>query len=225
MKKLLIVFILGVFAQVNAQISVNAGASVLLGTVRDAGAWGGFHLGAELPTDDQTAYYLRFTHHFKNRLFIADEAFLTPIDPNDFDYPFIGRTTSMTYNLVEGGIRYYLGSGFDFGWAVYGGTNFMIIISTVKDLGFEEFDEDVYVLDENFTSSLSDEGGDGSIYSLGAGLGGGVKYTQPRLGTFYFDMNLNYLLLTQTTTPQPTGFLFSQLIFNFNLGYRYDINW
>ena len=217
MKKLLIIFMVGVFAQVNAQISVNAGASVLLGTVRDAGAWGGFHLGAELPTDDQTAYYLRFTHHFKNRLFIADEAFLTPIDPNDFNFPLIDRTTSMTYNLVEGGIRYYLGSGFDFGWAVYGGTNVMVIIATEKD-NFEEFDEDIYVLDDAFRL-------DGSIYGLGAGLGGGVKYTQPRLGTFYFDMNLNYLLLGQSTTPPPSGVLFSPLIFNFNLGFRYDINW
>ena len=93
----------------------------------------------------------------------------------------------------------------------------MIIIATEKD-NFEKFDETVYELDDDFRL-------DGSIYGLGAGLGGGVKYTQPRLGTFYFDMNLNYLLLGQSTTPPPSGVLFSPLIFNFNLGYRYDINW
>lgn len=217
MKKLLIIFILSMFGQANAQISVNAGGNVLLGTVRDAGPWGGFHIGAELPTDDQTSYYLRFTHHFKNYLSGTDSVFISPKDPNDFNFPYIEKSTSMTYNLVEGGIRYYLGNGFDFGWAVYGGTNIMIIIATEKD-NFEEFDEAVYTLDEGWR-------GDGSIYGLGAGLGGGIKYTQPRLGTFYLDMNLNYLLLGQATSPPPSGVLFSPLIFNFNLGFRYDIIW
>ncbi len=206
-----------------AQVSITVGPSMLSGFKRDVKPWGGFHVGIEVPRDDQVTIYGRFTHHFKQSVkdsLFANEGYvwINPKDPTSGLFSqSIGALPSMNYNILEGGTRYYLGNGFDFGWAAFGGSNIMIIFSKVKG-NYQSFDESAYKIDEN--SRI-----DGSIFGIGVGLGGGVKYTFPRLGTMYFDLNLNYLLFGQPSSPTITGQLYSPLIFNFNIGYRRDLIW
>ncbi len=217
MKNWIVIIMLVLGANSFSQVSVSAGPSMLMGIVRDATPWGGFHFGLEVPRDDQVTIYGRFTHHFKQFFPIPTQTILTPIDPNNFNYPIITGRTSMNYNILEGGTRYYLGNGFDFGWAAYGGSNIMIIFNSIKN-DYEDFDETEFRLDPANDFS-------GTIFGLGVGLGGGVKYTFPRFGTIFTDLNISYMLLATSSTPAPDASLYSPLIFNFNLGYRRDIIW
>ena len=200
-----------------SQVSVTAGPSMLLGTIRAAQPWAGFHIGVEIPRDDQVTMYGRFTHHFKQAGKEVYSANLTPIDPMDFTFPIVTGKASMNYNIIEGGTRYYLGNGYDFGWAAYGGSNIMIVISRVRG-DYESYDESRYELDDIWRF-------DGTIFGLGVGLGGGLKYTFPRFGTLYTDVNATYIVLPAATSPSPSGELYSSLLFNFNIGYRRDIIW
>ena len=217
MKNLILVIVIFLTGSVFGQVSMTAGGSTLFGIIRDAKPWGGFHIGLEIPRDDQTSFYIRYTHHFKQHMKDSTFAWLTPKDPLNFEYPVINGLTSVNYNIIEGGTRYYLGDGFDFGWAAYGGTNVMFIVNSIKD-NYDDYDEALYALDDMYRYS-------GTFFWIGAGLGGGVKYTAPRYGTFYLDLNLNYILIGQPSTPVPDLSLISPLIFNINLGYRKDLIW
>lgn len=213
MKNVIVTLLVLIGSTTFAQVSVSVGPSMLLGTISEAKPWAGFHVGVEVPRDDQVTIYGRFTHHFKQYAQDSISTNLTPLDPNDFSFPIVNGRTSMNYNILEGGTRYYIGNGFDFGWAAYGGTNIMILINSVKH-NFSNFDESKYKVNNK-----------GTIFGLGAGLSGGVKYTFPRFGTIYTDVNLNYILLGTSSTPPPSGELFSPLVFNFNIGYRRDLIW
>lgn len=204
-----------------AQLSVSAGGSMLKGFGPNK-PWGGFHLGLEIPRDDAVSFYLRFTHHFKQYDVDSISVYLEPKDittfPTDMPYyPTLNGRPSMNYNILEGGTRYYLGNGFDYGWAAYGGTHFMAVFNTVKS-NYDSYDETIYKMDESFRL-------DGTIFSLGAGLQGGVKYSAVPYGTFYLDAGLAYMLFAQGSTNFVYPNMFNQLIFSFNIGYRRDILW
>jgi outer membrane protein W len=70
-------------------------------------------------------------------------------------------------------------------------------------------------------------------FSIGAGLGGGVKYSFARYGTFYFDMSIDYIIFSQQSNnftllkvyPVTGERQWSPLIFSVSLGYRKDILW
>ena len=205
----------------SAQVSINAGGS-MLAQFSPNKPWGGFHIGFEVPRDDAVSIYGRFTHHFRNFAQDSLDIFLSPRDINSMPpgapfYPTIGSLPSMNYNIIEGGTRYYLGNGFDYGWAAYGGSNLMLIFNKVKG-NHAAYDEVLYVIEE--TSRY-----EGSIFSFGFGLGGGVKYSSAMAGTFYFDLNASYLIFNQPSVQNIYGGLHSSLLFSFNLGYRRDILW
>lgn len=205
---------------VSAQVGISAGGSLLKGFGQPK-PWGGFHIGVELPRDDQISIYGRISHHFKQT---SEDTVLIPLYAYDVTTePYIkniGGVSTFNYTIIEGGTRYYLGNGYDFGWAAYGGTNFMLAFNTVK-MEFEEYDEALYELPEDY-------GRKGSIVSLGVGLSAGVKYSIAGVGTPYFDMGLSYLILalpSNDLASQEGGAYFSQLLFNFNIGFRKDLLW
>ena len=201
----------------NAQVSFSAGGSMLkgFGTPKP---WGGFHVGVEIPRDDAISLYGRFTHHFKQNAADSIGVFAVAKDFTTSPYSLnVSALPSMNYNIIEGGTRYYLGNGFDYGFAGYGGTNVALIFNKVK-VGYSEFDESLYELDPNSRM-------EGSIFSLGFGLNGGVKYSNPPYGTFYLDCGMNYLIFAQGSTSSVSGELYNQLLFNVNIGYRKDILW
>lgn len=234
MRVFLMVIVMFIASLVNGQISVNGGASMLY-AFGNPKPFGGFHIGLEVPRDDAVSIYGRYTHHFRQSANTPSTAFVqasqfdglgNPILPPGGLYSYaIEAYPRMNYNIIEGGTRYYLGNGFDYGFAAYGGSSIMLIFNSVK-VEYDDFDTEYYELSQT-------ENQDGTIFSIGFGLGGGVKYSFARLGTFYFDLNVDYMIFAQASNPstwnavynKPAPREWSPLIFNFNLGYRKDILW
>ena len=93
----------------------------------------------------------------------------------------------------------------------------MLLFNRVR-VEYDSFNEEYYEIDD-FNRP------DGSIFSIGFGLGGGLKYSFTRIGTLYFDTNISYMIFAQASQPTVSGDQYSSLIFNFNLGFRKDILW
>lgn len=217
MKNSLVIVVLMLVGSVSAQVSFNAGSSTLKGF--GTPKWfTGFHVGAEIPRDDAMSFFGRYTHHFSR---FGDTTLIGAVanDPATTT-PYIQQvaaTHGMNYNIFEGGSRYYIGDGFDFGFAGYGGTTFMIVYSKVKSR-YSDYDQSLYTIDESTSR-------DGAIFALGAGLMGGAKYTVPRIGTFYSDFSVNYLFLGQASTENIYADMYSNLFFSISVGYRRDLFW
>ena len=204
----------------SAQIGISAGGSILkaFGKPRP---YAGFHLSVEVPRDDATSVYGRLTQHLKQ---VNEQPTLVPLIAKELTtIPYslsIDGYGSMNYTILEGGTRYYLGNGYDFGWSAYGGTNFMVVFNTVK-MNLDGYDQVLY-------EPVGYDQRKGSIISFGGGLGGGVKYTIPSTGTFYFDTGVTYILTgfsSNQLASDQANLSFSQLFFNFNLGFRKDLFW
>ena len=226
MKNFALVIALVITGNISAQVSIQGGASMLAG-FGNGKPFGGFHLGLEIPRDDAVSIFGRYTHHFKQKGSTID-AWAVAKDQNNIPPAgysiLIEAVPTMNYHIIEGGTRYYLGNGFDYGWAAYGGTSLMLVFNQVKG-NYSSFDEANYELDVNSRV-------EGSIFSIGFGLGGGVKYSTARMGTFYTDLGVAYMLFSQPSNSMVGGAVFSDqnrqwssLIFNFNIGYRKDILW
>ena len=228
MKNFLLIILLFAAGSTSAQqLSVHGGGSMLLG-FRSPGPWGGVHIGLEIPRDDAISIYGRFTHQFRA---LDNERYPVYLDtkqydqfgnwvlaPGDVMIPQPTGAMSMDYNILEGGTRYYLGNGFDYGWAAYGGSAIMLVFNSVKLKDIDEYNEEYYEVNDSYRP-------DGSIFSLGFGLGGGVKFSSGRAGTFYFDLSLAYMIFGQGSSDYVGLDMYNPLIFNFNLGYRRDILW
>lgn len=222
MKKLLILLTITLCGTTYAQVGLSVGTNMLKGFGKPR-PWAGLHFGMEIPRDDAVSIYGRVSQYLKQN---NQESFLTTAIARDVStVPYtvsVEGLSSMNYTILEGGTRYYLGDGYDFGWAAYGGSNMMLIFNTVKT-EYTGFDETLYELQNGSERK-------GSIISFGFGLGGGVKYSMEEVGTFYFDAVLNYVIFGQASNQMAadTQFyqsgLYSPLIFTFNLGFRRDLN-
>ena len=226
MRSILLIFTLLISGILPAQVSINGGGSMLVG-FGNPQPFGGFHIGVEVPRDDAVTIFGRYTHHFKRRSLLPIPGYLSPTQfdnfgnaispPGELYNPVVDAFPTMNYNIIEGGTRYYLGNGFDYGFAAYGGTSIMLIFNRVK-AQYDPFNEEYYEID-NLNRP------DGSIFSIGFGLGGGLKYSFTRIGTLYFDTNISYMIFAQASHIAVSGDQYSSLIFNFNLGFRKDILW
>jgi hypothetical protein len=67
------------------------------------------------------------------------------------------------------------------------------------------------------------ESGDGKIISIAMGIQGGMKYTIPATGTFYFDIGGQYSIFGQASNNNVSTSFYSPLFFTFNVGYRRDL--
>ncbi len=222
MKKFLVFIAIALCGTSFAQVGVNAGGNMLVGFGAQK-TWGGLHIGLEVPRDDAVSIYGRLSHYFAqaNRDSIYSSAIARDISTTPYVINVAG-TSRMNYTTLEGGTRYYLGDGYDFGWAAYGGSNLMLIFNGVRNR-YEGFDETLYELQDSGSQR-------GTIFSLGFGLGGGLKYSMENIGTFYFDLSLAYIIFGQasnTAAAQQFGEngLYRPLLFTFNLGFRRDISW
>mmetsp|Transcript_3850 Transcript_3850/g.5140 ORF Transcript_3850/g.5140 Transcript_3850/m.5140 type:complete len:222 (+) Transcript_3850:607-1272(+) len=221
MKKILVLIAIALSGTSFAQVGISAGGNMLAGFGAQR-TWGGLHFGLEIPRDDAISIYGRLSHYFaqSSRDSIYASAIARDVTTNPYVIT-VGGVARMNYTTIEGGTRYYLGDGYDFGWAAYGGSNLMIIFNGARNR-FQGYDELLYELDGGNTQR-------GTIFSLGFGLGGGLKYSVEDLGTFYFDLSLAYILLGQPSNDvalqvAQSG-LYRPLLFTFNLGYRRDISW
>lgn len=213
MKKAIVILVLILTGSVSAQVSILGGGSMLVG-FGSGRPWGGLHLGVEIPKSDAVSFYARYTYHFRNT---ERDSSLYGIEVTDPEFGYVSvidtkGVTKMDYHILEGGTRYYIGNGFDYGWGAYGGASVMIMFNSVR-VGFG---------DPQFKDNKSRNG---TVFSVGAGVGGGIKYSMARFGTIYLDASVVYKILNQASQQYVSGELFSNLIFNFNLGIRKDIIW
>lgn len=216
MKKIIASFFVILAFNSLAQFSISAGPSLLKGFGVER-PFTGFNLGLEIPQDDATAYYGRISHFFSrssgDSIFIAGTAYDINTNPQNITLMGISRTN---FTTIEGGIRYYLGDGFDYGWAGYGGTKLSLMFSKVQTR-IDDYNESLYLID-SYSS-------DGNIFGVGGGLNGGVKYTNYPMGTIFMDAGLSILLFGGASPNTTSTADFSQFLFDFNIGYRRDIGW
>lgn len=222
MKKFLVLIAITLSGMSFAQVGISAGGNMLVGFGAQR-TWGGLHVGVEIPRDDAISIYGRVSHYFGQPS--HDSIYTSAIARDVTTNPYVINVSGisrMNYTTLEGGTRYYLGDGYDFGWAAYGGSNLTLIFNGVRNR-YEGFNETLYELQSTGAQR-------GTIFSLGFGLGGGLKYSVENLGTFYFDLSLTYIILGQASNEAASqqfgsGGLYRPLLFTFNLGYRRDISW
>ena len=204
----------------SAQIGVSAGAT-MLNAFGNSKPYGGMHFTVEYPSSESVTFYGKVSHLFKQR---NEDSSLIAITAYDFaTSPYIkniGGLSSLNYTIVEGGTKYYLGNGYDFGLAAYGGPNAFLAFNRVK-MEYAQYDETLYELPQDY-------GRKASIISFGVGFNGGVKYSIERVGTVYFDLGLSYVVRAFENNQMAfnEGFpRLSALLFNFSVGFRRDILW
>lgn len=201
----------------NAQTGVSGGLTMIKGFGVPK-AYPGIHIGVEIPRDDQVSFYGRVTATLSN---MSDKTFSANAEARDLStspqVKTVPYTVKMNYINLEGGTRYYIGNGYDYGWCAYGGSVFMISVNSVK-AKFSDFDESKYQLSDGLTSK-------GRILALNLGLNAGVK-NHFSFGMLYFDMTLGYSLFaipSNAMAQQGGGQLYSPLNFAFNMGFRKDL--
>jgi hypothetical protein len=214
-KYLVIIAIILGSLNVMAQFGVSGGASVLKGFGTTAKPFVGMHIGGELPRNDQNSLYARISFYARQKETITNSTFVQTADLSGFQT--INYVNSMNYTILEGGNRYYVGNGYDSGFGGYGGANLLLAFNSIKRT-YSDYDQVLYSLP-------STEMPKGSIFNLGFGLGGGVKYTFAGIGTMYFDANFAYLITStasNSTASSVVNTLYAPLLFSFNIGFRKD---
>lgn len=221
MKKLILLLcVLFNLITASAQFGVSGGTSFLK-------AFGipkpyiGFHVGVEIPRDDQMSFYGRATFYLKQNLTGTNQAIVQAVDPtNPMQFELINYNQSFNYTVLEGGNRYYLGDGYDSGFGAYGGGKVAIIFNSVK----RKYDWGN--ISEADYSLPSTELPRGSVFNVGFGLQGGVKHTFAGLGTLYLDADFVYLIMgypSNSTAQTGASDMWTPLLFSVNLGFRKDI--
>jgi hypothetical protein len=209
MKNLLSIILIFISTFSIAQYSIYGGPTVLR-PIGIGKSFIGLNLGAEIPKDDESSVYLR-ANLFLNKT-DTSTAFLQNIDPNDYTLNSVRTKNSLNYFTFEGGLRRYLGGGYDNSFAFYGGTNLMGVVYSSRSK-VAAFDKTKY------TFPAANQTG-GSVLGICIGLNGGAKYTFPGIGTIFYDMSLDYMLkYVFTTMNVPTTYL-SSLLISFNIGFR-----
>jgi hypothetical protein len=217
MKKLMAIFgLIFLGNPISAQVGLSGGINMLkgFGTPKP---YVGMHLGVEIPRDDANSIYGRVSFYGKQREDFKSTTYVTAINPSTNPYSLnVGYQSSMNYTILEGGNRYYIGDGYDSGFGGYGGGSVMLIFNSVKR-NYDDFDQTLYTLP---TTELPK----GSIFNLGFGLNGGLKYTFAGIGSVYGDASFGYMILGQASNATASSTtLYSNLIFTFNVGFRKEL--
>jgi hypothetical protein len=224
MRKLIWILILLPISKSFSQISINAGTGFLKGFSTDTKPFFGFSGGFELPKSNDVTFYGRVGYYFAQREPGLYPIYVTANDPNTTS-PYnlqVNYETKTNYTTLEGGTRYYLGNDYDNGFSLYGGGNFMLYFNSVSR-DYEDRDITGTYEWQNKYQLSPNEPTKGKIVSLAFGLQGGLKYTLPATGTFYFDLGGFYTIFGQPSSNNiPTDF-YSPIFFTFNLGFRKDL--
>lgn len=215
MKQIIFILVLMVSPMTFSQVGINVGTNGLL-AFGNPKPYGGFHIGVEIPRNERMSYFVRISHLIRQKGKDSLNQFATAIDPLTTPNVLTVRgVNSFNYTTLEGGTLFYIGNGFDYGFAGYGGTGASIVFSQAKSV-YDKFDESKYRLDAT---------GDGSIFSIAVGARAGVKYSFPRFGTLYFEADLKLIALSMASSNTVVAPQYKPLLFGLTLGYRKDILW
>jgi hypothetical protein len=205
-----------------SQVSLSLGSGVLKGFGVPKSFFG-FHGGFELPRNNDVTLYLRMGYYLPRKEDDTISTFVTAINPLSSPSTLsVNYLTSTNYTTIEGGTRYYLGNDYDNGFSVYGGSNFMLIINSVRR-NYEKLDATGVYSWEGDYELPAYEVPKGTILSLALGLQGGVKYTFPARGTIYADITGNYTLFGKASNDNINTALYAPMVFIFNVGFRKDL--
>jgi hypothetical protein len=209
-----------------SQVSIHLGTSSLKRFVSNNSsdrAFIGLNGGIELPRSNDVTFYGRIGYYFPRKEGEQGSTFVTATNFNTTPYNLtINYQTKLSYTTIEGGTRYYLGNDYDNGFSLYGGGNFMLnFISVKRDYDKQDVSGE-YEWENNYQLSPS-ELRTGKIISIAMGLQGGLKYTIPATGTFYFDVSGHYSIFGQPSNANISQQYYSPIFFLINLGYRKDL--
>lgn len=212
-------FVLLTTIGINAQTGVSGGLSLLKGFGVDK-VYTGVHLGIEIPKDDEVSFFVRMTTTLRN--YETGQITGQAIDPTTTS-PQVVTTDcrfGTSYFNIEGGTRYYLGNGYDYGWSAYGGTLFTLSTMGIRRDVTGTIDESKYqfVSSDNYEYTSK-----GRTIAVNIGLNAGVK-NHFSFGMLYFDVTAGYALFALNSNALARDYSsYSPLLFTFNLGFRKDI--
>jgi hypothetical protein len=218
MRKFGLVFVLLVLAMpYYAQFGLSGGVSILKG-FGGPKPYAGLHIIGEVPRDDFVSFMGKISFYGKQRDFVTNTGYVEAVDPTTMPfYENVTYVNTMNYIVLEGGNRFYLGDGYDNGFGAYGGGTLQLVFNTIKrEYDYSDIDMSKYQLPVNETVK-------GSIFSLGFGLTGGVKYTFAGYGTLYGEGGFSYIFNAQpsnTTASSGAANLYAPLFFTFGVGFR-----
>ena len=198
----------------SAQFGVTAGPT-LVKSLGSPKSLLGFHIGGELSQDDESSYFGRIsfmpgsTEDGFNEIALTGNTSAAPYSTTTF-------TTKTNFTRIEGGMRYYLGDGYETGLSAYGGSKLVLALNKIK-ADYTPYNEVLYRLPDGAAAF-------GTVFGFGFGLQGGVKYGIIGLGTIYFDVGFDYLFTQSASNGmwQFSSYL-NQPLFSFNLGFRKDL--
>lgn len=207
-----------------AQFGIGGGLSTLL-EFGNKKPFVGMNFSVEVPRNNRVVFYGRASYLFRQNN-EHDFGTFTAVAKDINTEPQwlnvgVNYLTSVDYITVDGGTRYYLINGFDEGFSLYGGTNLGLIVNNVKyGTRVEKFDEEKYMLN---SGDFSTNSGKGAILRMAIGFTGGMKYTVPRIGTFFFDVNPYITVFGIPSNTNIPSSVYKSVAFNFNIGYRKEI--
>lgn len=206
--------------QLNAQIIIGGKYDFML----PFGAEKQFHglqLLVEKPMNERVSYFGTLTYYFPQKLMQDSVYFANAIVPN-VDPPGLSLGAASQYSMVglSFGRRNYWINTIDNGFALYGGTVINVRFGFAKARP-ESYDTSKYQIQN--VDPNTEVNGKGTIFNLGFGLNGGMKYDINRFGTLYFDLAFEYSILnypTTTTALNQFRNFGSPLNFYLGIGYK-----
>ena len=173
------------------------------------------NLGVEIPRDENASILIRAYASLKNSK--ADSTYAEAYDlMTSPSVKTVNVKNGVTQFGLQGGTRrYFIGSNFDYGFGLYGGTVFDFSFYKLSSKLVDEIDESAY----RVTTSNN-----GSVFLLSFGLQGGVK-KQFAFGTLFTDLSLSYAIVAAGSAKLSgnAGSQVSALNFGFTIGYRKDL--
>ncbi|WP_341906426.1 MULTISPECIES: hypothetical protein [Fluviicola] len=173
------------------------------------------NLGVEIPRDENASIIIRAYASLKNSK--MDSTFAEAIELGTSpSVLMVNVKNGVTQFGIQGGTRrYFIGSNFDYGFGLYGGTVFDFSLYKLSTKVTSPIDVNAYRLQ---TSNS------GSVFLLSFGLQGGVK-KQFSFGTLFTDLSLSYAIVAAGSSKLQgdASSQVSVLNFGFTIGYRKDL--
>lgn len=200
--------------------SLNAQVGLMIGPGLNYGFGSGqlfktLNLGVEIPRDENASIIVRAYASLKNSKMDSTYAEANELGTSP-SVMMVGVKNGVTQFGIQGGTRrYFIGSNFDYGFGLYGGTVFDFSLYRLSTKPMSTFDANAYTLrDQN----------KGSVFLLSFGLQGGAK-KQFAFGTLFMDVSLSYAIVA-AGSAKLSGNANSQVsVLNFgcSIGYRKDL--
>lgn len=173
------------------------------------------NLGVEIPRDESASIVIRAYASLKNSTLDSTYAEAIELGTSP-SVMVVDVKNGVTQFGIQGGTRrYFIGSNFDYGFGLYGGTVFDFSFYKLSSKVIDPIDVNAYRLQS---------ANSGSIFLLSFGLQGGVK-KQFAFGTLFTDLSLSYAIVAAGSAKVSgnAGTQVSPLNFGFTIGYRKDL--